>query len=163
MRKRRFWLMKSEPDEFSIDDLIQSENQTTRWTGIRNYQARNFMRDDMQIGDGILFYHSNAKPLAIVGSMYVSSKPYPDYLQFEPDSKYFDPKSTEENPRWMLVDVTFVQKFDPPVLRESLSEVKGLEDLMLLKKGSRLSIQPLTEQEWTIIHELAGATDIIKP
>lgn len=160
MSKRRYWLMKSEPDAFGIDDLINSKNQTTHWEGVRNYQARNFMRDEMKPGDGVLFYHSNANPLAIVGTMNVSSEPYPDPSQFNPDSKYFDPKSTEENPRWQLVDVTFTQRFDPPVLRDSLKNVKGLEDLMLLKKGSRLSIQPVTDKEWAIIHELAGKDPI---
>ncbi len=153
---RKYWLMKSEPDAFSIDDLIGSENKTAGWDGVRNYQARNFMRDEMQVGDGVLFYHSNANPLAIVGTMNVASEPYPDPTQFDPDSKYFDPKSTKENPRWMQVDVQFTEKFDPPVLRDTLRETPGLEDLLLLKKGSRLSIQPVTEQEWKIIHEMAG-------
>jgi predicted RNA-binding protein with PUA-like domain len=160
MSNRRFWLMKSEPDAFGIDDLIDSENQTTKWEGVRNYQARNFMRDDMKIGDGVLFYHSNAKPLAIVGAMNVSSEPYPDPIQFDPKSDYFDPKSTEDNPRWILVDVTFAQKFDPPVLRETLQLVDDLKDMMLLQRGSRLSIQPLTKFEWEKIHELAGVNPI---
>jgi len=153
---RRFWLMKSEPDEFSIDDLISRKNGTTYWEGIRNYQARNFMRDEMQVGDGVLFYHSRTKPLAVVGTMNVASEPYPDPSQFDPKSKYFDPKSTKYNPRWMLVDVQFTARFDPPVTRERIRETPGLEDMMLLKKGSRLSIQPVAEQEWKIIHELAG-------
>lgn len=160
MSKRRYWLMKSEPDAFGIEDLIKSKNHTTHWEGVRNYQARNFMRDEMKPGDGVLFYHSNAKPLAIVGTMNVSSEPYPDPSQFNPDSKYFDEKSTEESPRWQLVDVTFTQKFEPPVLRDSLRDVNGLEDLMLLQRGSRLSIQPVTDQEWKIIHKLAGKDPI---
>lgn len=151
--------MKSEPDVFGIDHLIASENQTTRWDGVRNYQARNFMRDEMKIGDGVLFYHSNANPLAIVGTMNVSSEPFPDPTQFDPNSDYFDPKSTEENPRWILVKLTFTQKFDPPVLRDDLRNVKGLEDMMVLQRGSRLSIQPVTPKEWEIVHKLAG----IKP
>ncbi len=153
---RKFWLMKSEPDEFSIDDLISRENGTTYWEGIRNYQARNFMRDEMQIGDGALFYHSRTKPLAVVGTMNIASEPYPDPSQFDPESKYFDPKSSRENPGWMLVDVQFTAKFDPPVTRDRIKETPGLEDMMVIKKGSRLSIQPVTEQEWNIIHELAG-------
>lgn len=160
MSKRRYWLMKSEPDAFGIEDLINSKNHTTHWEGVRNYQARNFMRDEMKPGDGVLFYHSNAKPLAIVGTMNVSSEPYPDPSQFNPDSNYFDEKSTEESPRWQLVDVTFTQKFEPPVLRDSLRDVNGLEDLMLLQRGSRLSIQPVTDQEWKIIHKLAGKDPI---
>lgn len=153
---RKYWLMKSEPDAFSIDDLIGSENQTAGWDGVRNYQARNFMRDDMQVGDGVFFYHSNARPLAIVGTMNVVSEPYPDPTQFDPNSKYFDPKSTKENPRWMQVDLQFTARFDPPVLRESLRETAGLEEMLLLRKGSRLSIQPVTGQEWRCVHELAG-------
>ena len=154
---RKFWLMKSEPDEFSIDDLISRKNGITYWEGIRNYQARNFMRDEMKVGDGALFYHSRANPLAVVGTMDIASVPYPDPSQFDPESKYFDPKSTKENPRWMLVDVKFTAKFDAPVTREQIKETPGLEDMMVIKKGARLSIQPVTEQEWKIIHELAGA------
>lgn len=153
---RRFWLMKSEPDEFSIDDLINCKNGTVHWDGIRNYQARNFMRDEMKVGDGVFFYHSRAKPLAVVGTMNVASEPYPDPTQFNPDSKYFDPKSTKDHPRWMLVDVQFTARFDPPVTRERIKETPGLEDMMLIKRGSRLSIQPVTKQEWKIVHELAG-------
>ncbi len=153
---RRYWLMKSEPDEFSIDDLISRKKGTTYWEGIRNYQARNFMRDEMQIGDGVLFYHSRTRPLAVVGTMNVAGEPYPDPSQFDPKSKYFDPKSTKDNPRWILVDVQFTSRFNPPVTRDRIRETPGLEDMMLLKKGSRLSIQPVAEQEWKIIHELAG-------
>ncbi len=151
--------MKSEPDEFGIDDLIKAEHQTTRWEGVRNYQARNFMRDEMKPGDGVLFYHSNANTLAIVGTMNVASESYPDPSQFDPHSEYFDPKSSEDNPRWMLVDVVFTRKFEHPVLRESLAQTEGLENMVLLQKGSRLSINPVTAHEWNIIHQLAG----IKP
>lgn len=152
--------MKSEPDEFGIDDLMNAENQTTRWEGVRNYQARNFMRDDMKPGDGVLFYHSNANPLAVVGTMNVSSQPYPDPSQFDPKSDYFDPKSSQDNPRWILVDVKFTSKFDGPVLRETLMQTEGLENMVLLQRGSRLSINPVTEQEWKIIHQLAGAKPV---
>jgi predicted RNA-binding protein with PUA-like domain len=156
MSQRRYWLMKSEPDVFGIDDLIKAENQTTLWEGVRNYQARNFMRDDMRVGDGVLFYHSNANPLAIVGTMNVSSEPLPDPLQFDPNSDYFDPKSSLESPRWQLVKVTFTQKFDLPVLREQLFAEPGLSQMHLLQKGSRLSINPVTEQEWILVHQIAG-------
>ncbi|MEX2657101.1 MAG: EVE domain-containing protein [Balneolales bacterium] len=148
--------MKSEPDEFGIDDLMSRENGTTYWEGIRNYQARNFMRDEMRVGDGVLFYHSRVRPLVVAGTMDVASEPYPDPSQFDPDSRYFDPKSTRQHPRWMLVDVRFTAKFDPPVTREQIMQTPGLEEMMLIRKGSRLSIQPVTEQEWKIIHELAG-------
>lgn len=154
MSEKRYWLMKSEPDEFSIDDLASSENQTTRWEGVRNYQARNFMRDDMKLGDKIFFYHSNANPLAIVGIAEVASEPYPDPSQFDTESDYFDPKSTEENPRWILVDVKLVEKFKTPVLRDDIREQPELEDMMLIRKGSRLSIQPVQEYEWKKVMEM---------
>ncbi len=156
MAKRQYWLMKSEPDEFGIDDLASRKNQTTYWEGIRNYQARNFMRDDMKVGDHIFFYHSRANPLAIVGTMRVASEPYPDPSQFNPDSKYFDEKATEEKPRWFLVDVQLIKKFDKPVLRDDIKNEAELADMMLIKKGSRLSIQPVTEQEWKKVHNMAG-------
>lgn len=156
MAERKYWLMKSEPYEFGIDDLMERENQTTYWEGVRNYQARNFMRDKMKVGDGVLMYHSRVNPLIVAGTMNVASEPYPDPSQFDPDSKYFDEKATEEKPRWFLVDVKFTQKFENPVTRDQIKETPGLEDMMVIKKGARLSIQPVTEQEWKIIHELAG-------
>jgi predicted RNA-binding protein with PUA-like domain len=152
----QFWLMKSEPYEFSIDDLAVRKNQTTYWEGIRNYQARNFMRDKMNIGDRIFFYHSRAKPLAIVGTMEVASEPYPDPSQFDPKSKYFDEKATEEKPRWFLVDVKLIKKFDRPVTRDEIKEEESLQDMMVIKKGARLSIQPVQLHEWEKIHEMAG-------
>lgn len=152
----QFWLMKSEPYEFSIDDLAIRKNQTTYWEGIRNYQARNFMRDKMNIGDKIFFYHSRAKPLAIVGTMEVASEPYPDPSQFDPKSKYFDEKATEEKPRWFLVDVKLIKKFDRPVTRDEIKKEESLQDMMVIKKGARLSIQPVQAHEWEKIHEMAG-------
>ncbi|MFW6347792.1 MAG: EVE domain-containing protein, partial [Cyclonatronaceae bacterium] len=149
-------LMKSEPYEFSIDDLASRKNQTTYWEGIRNYQARNFMRDKMNIGDKIFFYHSRAKPLAIVGTMEVASEPYPDPSQFDPTSKYFDEKATEEKPRWFLVDVKLIKKFERPVTRDQIKEEESLQEMMLIKKGARLSIQPVAPHEWEKIHEMAG-------
>jgi predicted RNA-binding protein with PUA-like domain len=148
--------MKSEPDAFSIDDLASQPDQTTPWEGVRNYQARNYMRDEMKIGDGVLFYHSNASPLAVAGTACVVSKPYPDPSQFNPASGYFDEKATEENPRWQLVDVKLVRKFDKPVLRDAIKNEAELAGMVLIKKGSRLSIQPVTAAEWKKIHELAG-------
>jgi len=154
MSKRNYWLMKSEPYAFSIDDL--EKVGTEPWDGIRNYEARNSMRDDMEIGDGILFYHSNVRPPLIVGTMEVASEAYPDPTQFDPDSKYFDEKSSEKDPTWQLVDVKFVQKFDNPVTRDAIKEEASLQDMVLLKRF-RLSITPVTEQEWKKIHEMAGA------
>lgn len=156
MSEHNYWLMKSEPDAYSIDDL-QRDN-VEPWDGIRNYEARNFMRDKMKIGDKIFFYHSNAKPIAIVGTMEVASEPYPDFTQFDPKSKYFDEKSSEENPRWQLVDVKFIQKFDKPVTREEMKEIPELDEMLIFKR-SRLSITPVTETEWKKIHELANAEE----
>ena len=154
MSKKQYWLMKSEPDAFSIDDLKQVG--TEPWDGIRNYEVRNFMRDDMEIGDKVLFYHSNVRPPAIVGSMEVASEPYSDFTQFDPDSKYFDKKSSEEDPTWQLVDVKFIQKFDKPVIRDDIKKEPALQDMVLLKRF-RLSITPITKEEWEKIHAMAGA------
>ena len=149
------WLLKSEPSVFSLDDLARSPKQTTCWEGVRNYQARNFLRD-MKVGDRAFFYHSNADPPAIVGVVQVSKAAYPDAHAWDPRSKYFDPKSSKQDPRWWMVDVRFVQKFDAPLSLESLRGVKGLERMELLRKGSRLSVQPVRESEWKIILGLAG-------
>jgi len=154
MSKRNYWLMKSEPDAYSIDDL--ERDQVEPWDGIRNYEARNYMRDEMEVGDGILFYHSNVRPPVIVGTMEVASEPYPDPTQFNPDSKYFDEKSSEDDPNWKLVDVKFVQKFDNSVTRDAIKEEPALEDMVILNRY-RLSITPVTEAEWKKIHEMAGA------
>lgn len=156
MSKKNYWLMKSEPDAYSIDDL--QRDGVEPWDGIRNYQARNFMRDEMKVGDKVFFYHSNAKPIAIVGTMEVASEPYPDFTQFDPKSKYFDEKSSEDNPRWQLVDVKFIQKFKNPVTREAMKEEPTLADMLIFKR-SRLSITPVTEAEWKKIHEMAGAEE----
>jgi predicted RNA-binding protein with PUA-like domain len=155
MSKRQYWLMKSEPYEYGIDDLIKDDKQTTKWVGVRNYEARNIMRAKMKLGDGVFFYHSNIKKPEIAGTMNVSSKPYPDPTQFDPDSNYFDPKSSEENPRWMLINVTFTQKFEKPVTRDDLKETGEFTDMALFKRR-RLSVQPVTEDEWLKIHKIAG-------
>lgn len=156
MSDRQYWLMKSEPDAYSIDDLERDGREP--WDGIRNYEARNFMRDEMNIGDRALFYHSNVRPLAIVGTMEICSEPYPDPTQFDPDSKYFDEKSSESEPTWQLVDVKFVQKFNNPVTRDQLKKIKELKDMMLFKRN-RLSITKVTEAEYKKILELAGAAE----
>ncbi|QCP48573.1 EVE domain-containing protein [Trinickia violacea] len=146
----RYWLMKSEPDEASIDDLANAPNQTLPWTGVRNYQARNFMRDTMQIGDGVLFYHSSCPEPGIAGLAEVISTAYPDPTQFDKKSDYFDPKSTQETPRWMLVDVRFVKK-TPLISLAALREHAELADMRVLAKGNRLSITPVTDTEWRFI------------
>ena len=143
------WLMKSEPDAYGIDDLERDRREP--WDGIRNYQARNMMRDDMQIGDKVFFYHSNCKDIGVVGVMKVASKPYPDPTQFDPESNYYDPKSNPDEPRWCLVDVQFVKKLSRTI---SLAEIKahpGLDDMILVRKGNRLSIMPVSEDHWNLI------------
>ncbi len=143
------WLIKSEPEDFSIDDLKQRPERTEPWDGVRNYQARNFMRDDMKRGDKIFFYHSNCKVPGIVGIVTVASSPYPDPTQFDPDSKYHDPKSDPDDPRWILVDVKY-QRHTKRVI--SLAVIKdhadALGDFALTRKGNRLSIMPVTEAQW---------------
>lgn len=152
MSGKKYWLCKSEPEKYSIDDL--KKDGKTPWDGVRNYAARNSMRDDMKIGDGILYYHSNQNPPAIVGIAEVSSEPYPDALQFNPDSDYFDPKSSEEEPRWVNVDIKFVEKFDHPVTRDALLAEKSLENMELFRLG-RLSITPVRKEEWDTIVKIA--------
>lgn len=150
-----YWLMKSEPDAFSIDDLKHCPDRTEPWDGIRNYQARNFMRDEMKKGDKAFFYHSNCKQPAIVGIMEIVSRPYPDPTQFDAGSKYFDPKSDSDNPRWVLVDVRHVRDLKRPVtLAEMKAEAESFGDFALLKKGNRLSIMPVTGAQWNRVLEL---------
>ncbi|HET9045944.1 MAG TPA: EVE domain-containing protein [Casimicrobiaceae bacterium] len=151
----KYWLMKSEPDEFSIDDLIRAKNQSTPWFGVRNYQARNYMRDDMAIGDRAFFYHSSCPEPGIAGIVEVSRKAYPDTTQFDPKSPYYDAKSTRAAPRWMHVDVKLVKK-TRLVRLDELHATPGLEDMVTLRKGNRLSITPVTPDEWKIVEKLAS-------
>jgi predicted RNA-binding protein with PUA-like domain len=148
-----YWLMKSEPDEFSIDDLVRAPDRSTPWFGVRNYQARNFMRDGMRVGDGVLFYHSSCEVPGIAGLAKVSSTPYPDATQFDAKGKYFDPKATPEQPRWMLVDVKLVRKTRLLSLQE-LRTHEALSDMVILQRGNRLSITPVTPAEWKFIGKL---------
>ena len=149
-----YWLMKSEPDVFSFDDLKTRPKKTEPWNGVRNYQARNFMRDDMKVGDLILFYHSSCEIPGVAGLARVSSKPYPDSTQFDKKSEYYDPKSTEENPRWFLVDVSFEENLEMHVSLEELKKHKKLEEMRLLQRGNRLSILPVTPEEFNYIRKL---------
>lgn len=149
----KYWLMKTEPGCFSIDDLAAAPGQTSSWDGVRNFQARNFMRDQMSLGDLILFYHSVKNP-GVVGIARVVRESYPDHTAFNPEDQHFDPRSTPENPLWFMVDVQFVEKFLHPVPLGSLRGVKGLEGMELLKKGSRLSVMPVTEEEFGIVTRL---------
>jgi predicted RNA-binding protein with PUA-like domain len=152
MSRKRYWLVKSEEDEYSIDDL--AADGKAAWVGVRNYEARNYMRDEMKPGDLVLYYHSNAKPSGVAGIARVASAPHPDHTQFDPKSRYHDEKSTEEDPCWMLVDVEFVEKL-PRVV--PLREIKAHPDLqeMVLVRRMRLSVQPVREEEFRIVEGLA--------
>ena len=152
---KRYWLLKSEPEAFSIDDLAHSPKQTTCWEGVRNYQARNYLRS-MNLGDQAFFYHSNADPPEIVGVVEIVKQAYPDQYAFEKKSRYFDPKSDPESPRWFMIDVRLVRKFPHPLALDVLRSVKGLGKMELLRRGSRLSVQPVREQEWKIIMQRVG-------
>lgn len=144
-----YWLMKSEPDVYSIDDLERDGREM--WDSIRNYQARNMMRDDMRIGDEVFFYHSNCKEPAIAGISRVVSEPYPDPTQFDQKSKYFDAKSTPEEPRWILVDVEFVRKLAQPITLAEIKAHPALADMILTRRGNRLSIMPVSKEHWDIV------------
>jgi predicted RNA-binding protein with PUA-like domain len=149
----RYWLMKSEPDEVSFDDVLAAPKQTVAWYGVRNYQARNFMRDAMAAGDGILFYHSSCAVPGVAGIAEAASGPYPDATQFDPSSPYHDPKATQETPRWISVDVRALEQGRFVPLSE-LRTVAALDDMVLLKKGSRLSVSPVTQAEFKAIAAL---------
>jgi predicted RNA-binding protein with PUA-like domain len=150
----KYWLMKSEPEAFSIDDLQARPNQIEPWDGVRNYQARNFMRDDMQVGDQVFFYHSNCEVPGIVGIMEVAGKSYPDSTAFDPQSKYFDPKSSPDQPRWFLVDVKYIRHTRRTIPLAEIKEHEPLENMPLVRKGNRLSIMPVTKEQWNYILRL---------
>ncbi|WP_445360630.1 EVE domain-containing protein [Microbulbifer sp. EKSA005] len=152
-----YWLFKSEPDEYSLQDLAAESSGCGRWDGIRNYQARNFLRDKVKEGDGVLFYHSACKVPAVVGTAEVVRSAYPDPAQFDPESKYFDPKASEDKPRWYCVDIRWRSEFQRPV---PLAEIKGISQLaeMVLVKQGRLSIQPVSGDEWQLLQHLGSST-----
>lgn len=152
----RYWLMKSEPEAFSIDDLAKSPKQITCWDGVRNYQARNFMRS-MAVGDQVLFYHSNADPPSIIGIAEVVRTAYPDDSQFDKRSRHYDPDSDPSAPRWDMVDIRFKRKFTESLSLDALRKEPQLKGMILLQKGSRLSVQPVKEAEWGIVLKLAGS------
>jgi predicted RNA-binding protein with PUA-like domain len=151
-----YWLMKSEPTAFSIDDLKSMPNQTEHWDGVRNYQARNMMRDQMKVGDQVFFYHSNCKVPGIVGIMEVVREGYPDHTAFDPQSKYFDPKSDPEKPRWSMVDIKYVRHTRRVIPLTELKDCEPLENMQLVRRGNRLSIIPVSADEWNIILRLEG-------
>jgi predicted RNA-binding protein with PUA-like domain len=149
---RNYWLMKCEPDAYTIDDLAR--DGVTSWEGVRNYQARNFMRDRMREGDGVLFYASNANPSGVTGLARVARAGYPDHFAWKKGHAYFDAASTKEQPVWFMVDVGFVERFPEVVPLETLKRTKGLERMMVVQKGSRLSVQPVTKAEYDIVVKL---------
>lgn len=151
-----YWLMKSEPDTYSIDDLKAQPGRRDHWDGIRNYQARNFMRDDMKKGDLVLFYHSNCDEPGIVGIAEIVREAYPDHTAFDPNEKYFDAKSDPENPRWLMVDLRYKRKFKTTVTLRELKANPDLTGMRVVQKGSRLSITPVTESEWHTVMDMAG-------
>lgn len=149
-----YWLMKSEPDVYGFEHLLAEPNQTSMWDGIRNYQARNFMRDSMKVGDRVLFYHSNTKPPGVVGVAEIVTEAYPDPTQFDPNEKYFDAKANPENPRWLVVDVKAVRKLNTFVSLEMIKAEPKLATMRLVQKGNRLSIMPVEKNEFDFILEL---------
>ena len=154
----RHWLVKSEPEVFSIDDLAACPGQTRWWKHVRNYQARNFMRDDMSVGDKVFFYHSNTDVPAIVGVAEIATKAYPDPDQFDPSAKYFDPQSDPANPRWFLVDIRLVTKLEPQIPLQTIRQhAEALGDLPLIRTGNRLSVMPVGDEQWDYIMSLQAA------
>ena len=149
-----YWLMKSEPDVYGIDHLKAANKKTDTWDGVRNYQVRNMMRDDMKKGDLAFFYHSNCKEPGIAGIMIIVREGYPDYTALDPNEKYYDPKSDPDNPRWYMVDVRYVRKLKRVITLTELKTHPELEDLPLIRRGNRLSVMPLSEQHWNFILKL---------
>jgi predicted RNA-binding protein with PUA-like domain len=154
-RAKRYWLMKCEPEAYTIEDL--ERDGVTTWEGVRNFQARNSMRDDMKVGDGVLFYASNAEPSGVTGVAEIAREAYPDPYAFEQGHHYYDPKSDPENPTWYMVDIRFVEKFPEIVPLAALKEARGLKDMVVTQKGSRLSVQPVTKKEFEIVLKLGRA------
>ena len=147
----KYWLMKSEPEVFSIDDLINAKNQTTFWDGVRNYQARNYIRDEMKVGDKVIFYHSNSEPPSAVAICEIVKEAYPDFTAFDPDNPHYDPKSKKDSPTWFMVDIKFVKKFSHFVSINEMRENKKLQNMKLLQRGNRLSVMPLSKDEFNEI------------
>jgi predicted RNA-binding protein with PUA-like domain len=156
-RAKKYWLLKTEPGSFSIADLAASPDQTTCWDGVRNYQARNFMRDEMRLGDGVLFYHSSTEPAAVVGTAVVVREAYPDHTAWLSRDHHFDPKASPENPIWQMVDIRLVEIFAKPLPLDTLRASPQLKKMELLRRGSRLSVQPVTPAEFACVLKLAKA------
>ena len=152
---KRYWLLKSEPGAYSYDDLV--EDGVAEWDGVRNYQARNYLRDEIKEGDGVLFYHSNIKPMAIVGTAIVMRSGYPDNTAWDPGSEHPDPKSTPDKPIWYMVDIKADKRFPRPVTLDEMKQTPDLSDMMLVKRG-RLSVQPVGREEWNTILKMGGVS-----
>lgn len=153
---KKYWLVKSEPSCFSIDDLAKCKNKTTYWDGVRNYQARNFMRDEMKLGDYVLFYHSNAKPNAIVGVCKIVKEGYTDFTAFDPEDEHYDPKSKPESPAWIMVDIKLIKKFKSQVALSDIKENSKLQEMRLVQRGNRLSVMPVNKKEFDTIIKMGG-------
>ena len=153
---KKYWLFKSEPSEFSLVDLKKSKNQTTFWDGVRNYQARNFLRDEVKKGDGVLFYQSSTDPLAVVGYCEVVKEGYPDHTQFDKESQHFFPSASEKEPAWFMVDIKLKKEFKKPVTLQAIKENPKLKNMKLIQRGQRLSIQPVTKTEWDEILKMGA-------
>lgn len=151
----KYWLFKSEPESFSIDKLAESKDKTTYWDGVRNYQARNFLRDEIKKGDLVLFYHSNSEPMGVVGICEVTKEGYPDFNAFEQEHYYYDPKSKPDNPTWFMVDIKFLEKFKKPVTLSEIKSNKKLQNMRLVQRGNRLSIMPVEKEEFEEIVKLS--------
>jgi predicted RNA-binding protein with PUA-like domain len=152
---KKYWLVKSEPEVFSIDDLAKSKNQTTYWDGVRNYQARNFLRDDMKLGDLVLYYHSNTEPNAIVGVCEIVKEGYSDFTAFDPKDIHFDPKSKKENPTWIMVDIKLVKKFINEITLADIKANPKLSKMRLVQRGNRLSVMPVEKKEFDEILQMS--------
>ena len=158
VERKKYWLMKTEPEVFGIHHLQEVVSEP--WDGVRNYQARNYMRDDMRVGDSVLLYHSSTKPVGVAGVARVCREAYPDYTAWDKDSAYYDPKSDPENPRWYMVDVEFVEKFPTFVSLKTLKGTPGLDDMMVIRRGMRLSIQPVTAAEFRVVVKLGRRANL---
>ena len=148
MAEKRYWLFKSEPTNYSFQDLLNEEDRTAEWDGVRNYQVRNFMRDEMKVGDGVLFYHSSAKPTAVMGTACIVRESYPDSTAWEVGAKYYDPKSNPDDPTWLMVDIQADQEFTRPITLQEIKDNPKLQGMMVVKRGVRISIQPVEKKDW---------------
>jgi len=153
---KKYWLIKSEPEVFSIQDLNKCNNKTTFWDGVRNYQARNFIRDEMKKGDGVLFYHSNTEPNSIVGVCEVVKESYPDHTQFDPKSNHYFPSSNPKNPVWFMVDIKLQRIFNTPVTLDDIKKNSNLKNMRLIQRGNRLSVMPVEKEEWDEILKMGS-------